>query len=113
MPWYWSVRLVERGPAIREFSSPPARLPVCPSARLPDMRSLFLPAAITALVAQLAVLWAVIAGRAPASSPGKPARLAEITWVLLPTVVLLVVLWLTWNRMGGPMVIGPVNGVTA
>ena len=77
------------------------------------MRSLFLPAAIIAVVAQFAVLWAVVAGRAPASSPGKPARLAEIAWVLLPTVVLLVVLWLTWNRMGEPMVIGPVNGVTA
>ena len=77
------------------------------------MRSLFLPAAIIAVVAQFAVLWAVIAGRAPASAPGKPARVAEIVWVVLPTVALLVVLWLTWNRMGGAMVIGPVNGVTA
>ena len=93
------------------FRSPTSR-PQAPGPRL-HLRSLFFPAAIVAAVAQFAVLWAVIAGRAPASSPGKPARLAEIAWVLLPTVALLFVLWLTWNRMGEPMVVGPVNGVTA
>ena len=77
------------------------------------MRSLFLPAAIIALVAQFAVLWAVIAGRAPASSPGRPARLAEIAWVVLPTLVLIGVLFLTWNRMAAPVVVAPVAGVTA
>jgi hypothetical protein len=77
------------------------------------VRALFLPAAAIAVVAQLAVLWAVVAGRAPASSPGKPARLAEIAWVVIPTVVLLLVIWMTWNRMAEPMVVGPVTGVTA
>ena len=113
--------LVERGSAFRELSRlpvcPSARSPVCPSARLPvcpnKVRSLFFPAAIIAVVAQFAVLWAVVAGRAPASSPGKPARLAEIVWVVLPTLVLLVVIWMTWNRMSDPIVIGPVTGVTA
>jgi heme/copper-type cytochrome/quinol oxidase subunit 2 len=77
------------------------------------LRSLFLPAAIIALIAQLAVLWAVIVGRAPASSPGKSARLAEIAWVALPTLVLIGVLLLTWNRMADPIVVAPVAGVTA
>jgi hypothetical protein len=77
------------------------------------LRSLFLPAAAVALIAQLYVLWAVIAGRAPASSPGKPARLAEIAWVLLPTLALIAVLLLTWSRLSAPIVIGPVSGVNA
>ena len=84
-----------------------------PAAPCPQVRSLFFPAAVIAIVAQFAVLWAVIGGRAPASSPGRPARLAEIVWVVLPTVVLLLVIWLTWTRMGEPLVVGPVNGVTA
>lgn len=75
------------------------------------MHSLFFPAAAIALVAQFAVLWAVIAGRAPASSPGRQARLAEIAWVVLPTIALIVVLWLTWNRMAGPIAVAPVSGV--
>ena len=75
------------------------------------MPELFLPAAIAALVAQLYVLWAVLAGRAPASSPGRRARFAEITWVVLPTLVLIAVLVLTWNRLGDPMAINPVSGV--
>jgi len=103
----WS--LVVRRVAPGELSSCPfAGLPVCPK-----VRSLFLPAAIIALVAQFAVLWAVIAGRAPASSPGRPARLAEIAWVVLPTLVLIGVLFLTWNRMAAPVVVAPVAGVTA
>ena len=108
-----SFALVEWRPAFRELSSP-ARLPICPSApSAQPVRSLFFPAAVIAIVAQFAVLWAVIAGRAPASSPGRPARLAEIVWVVLPTVVLLLVIWLTWTRMGEPLVVGPVNGVIA
>jgi len=75
------------------------------------MPELFLPAAIAALAAQFYVLWAVLAGRAPASSPGRRARFAEITWVVLPTLVLIGVLVLTWNRLGGPVAINPVSGV--
>ena len=77
------------------------------------MRSLFFPAALVALVAQFAVLWAVIAGRAPASSPGRPARLAEIAWVILPTLALIAVLLLTWNRLNAPIAIAPIRGVSA
>ena len=77
------------------------------------MRSLFLPAATIALIAQFAVLWAVIAGRAPASSPGRSARFADIAWVVLPTLALIGVLLLTWNRMIEPVVLAPVAGVTA
>jgi hypothetical protein len=77
------------------------------------MPELFLPAAAIALLAQLAVLRSVIAGRAPASSPGRTARLAEITWVLIPTVALIATLFFTWNRVGEPVAIAPVHGVTA
>ena len=55
------------------------------------MSGFFLAAAV-AVFAQLAVLWSVIAGRAPASSPGRTARLAEIAWVVLPTIALIAVL---------------------
>jgi len=75
------------------------------------LRFLFLPAAAVALIAQLAVLWSVVAGRAPASSPGRSARLADITWVLLPTLVLGIVLWLTWMRMGAEIALEPSSGI--
>ena len=77
------------------------------------MHQLFLPFAVIALVAQLAVLRSVIAGRAPASSPGRTARLAEIAWVLIPTLALIAILFVTWNRMGEPVAVAPINGVTA
>ncbi len=77
------------------------------------MRFLFLPAAAAALIAQLAILRSVIAGRAPASSPGRSARLAEVAWVVLPTLVLIGILLLTWNRLGEPVAIAPLNGITA
>ena len=70
-------------------------------------------AAALALIAQLAVLWSVIAGRAPASTPGRSARLAEIGWVVLPTIVLIAILVLTWNRLGEPVAIAPLAGVRA
>ena len=87
-------------------------MPHAPGPR-PRLRSLFFPAAVIALVAQFAVLWAVIAGRAPASSPGRPARLAEIAWVVLPTIALILVLVLTWNRMADPVAVAPVSGVNS
>jgi len=77
------------------------------------MPKLFLFSAAVALIAQLAVLRSVIAGRAPASSPGRTARLAEITWVVIPTVALIAILALTWGRVSSPVAIAPVNGVTA
>ena len=77
------------------------------------MPKLFLVSATVALVAQLAVLRSVIAGRAPASSPGRTARLAEIAWVLIPTIALIATLFFTWNRMGLPVAVAPINGVTA
>lgn len=77
------------------------------------MSKLFLPAAAAALIAQVAVLWSVIAGRAPASTPGRSARLAEIAWVVLPTLVLIAILLLTWNRLGAPVDIAPLAGIRA
>ena len=77
------------------------------------MPKVFFLCATIALGAQLAVLRSVMAGRAPASSPGRAARLAEITWVLIPTIALIATLFFTWNRMGAPVAIAPVNGVTA
>jgi len=76
------------------------------------LRSLFLFAGFITLVAQLAILRSVLMGRAPASSPGRSARFAEIAWVVLPTVVLFVVLALTWRALGQPVALAPVNGVT-
>jgi heme/copper-type cytochrome/quinol oxidase subunit 2 len=75
------------------------------------LRSLFFPAAAVVLVCQMAVLYSVVAGRTPASSPGRRARFAEIAWVVLPTVALIAVLILTWNRMGQPVVVAPAAGV--
>lgn len=78
----------------------------------PDfLHSLFFPAAAVALIAQFAILWSVIVGRTPASSPGRSARLAEIAWVLLPTLALVVVLWFTWNRLGAEIALEPAAGI--
>ena len=79
----------------------------------PSLRPLFLIAAAVAVLAQLAVLRSVLIGRAPASSPGRSARFAEIVWVVIPTVALLVILVFTWRTLGSPMALAPVNGVTA
>jgi heme/copper-type cytochrome/quinol oxidase subunit 2 len=77
------------------------------------LRLLFVIAASVAVFAQLAVLRSVLIGRAPASSPGRSARLAEIAWVALPTIALVVILIFTWRAMGSPVALAPVNGVTA
>ena len=77
------------------------------------MPKLFLLSATIAVVAQLAVLRSVVAGRAPAASPGRAARFAEIAWVVIPTIALIAILALTWGRIGEPVAIAPVNGVTA
>jgi TRAP-type mannitol/chloroaromatic compound transport system permease small subunit len=77
------------------------------------MKSLFFPAALIALVAQLAVVWAVVAGRAPASSSRVSARWAELAWVILPTLFLIGTLYLTWNRIGEPIAVAPAAGVPA
>jgi hypothetical protein len=76
------------------------------------MRFLFITSAAIALVAQLAIVRSVIMGRAPASSPGRVARLAEIAWVVLPTIALIAVLALTWKRIGEPTALAPVSGIT-
>jgi hypothetical protein len=75
------------------------------------VREIFFPAAAVALVAQLVVLRAVLTGRAPASTPGRVARLAEIAWVILPTVALITVLLLTWDRLTLPVVLSPATGI--
>jgi len=93
------------------LSGTQARLPF-PASRL-SLRSLFLPAAAIALVSQLAVLWAVIAGRAPASSRRPSARWAEIVWVVLPTLALLAVLWATWSTIHSLDTVRSVTGVPA
>jgi hypothetical protein len=110
--------LVERLVPRREFSICPPRPVSClsPVSCLLSprpLRSLFIPAAAVALIAQLAVLRSVIAGRAPASTPGRSARLAEIAWVVLPTLVLIAILLLTWDRLGEPVVVAPMAGVQA
>lgn len=77
------------------------------------LRYLFLPAAAVALISQLAVLWAVIAGRAPASSRRPTARWAEIAWVVLPTLALIAVLYATWGAVNTIDLIRSVSGVPA
>ena len=91
-----------------DLSDPQASLPAPVSVRF-----LFILAAAVALIAQFAVLWSVVAGRAPASSPGRSARLAEIAWVVLPTIALIAILLLTWNRMGEPIALAPMAGIRA
>lgn len=76
------------------------------------LRPLFLLAASIAVIAQLAVLRSVLSGRAPAPVPGRSARLAEIAWVVLPTIVLIGVFLLTWRMLGEPVAVAPVNGIT-
>jgi heme/copper-type cytochrome/quinol oxidase subunit 2 len=73
--------------------------------------SLFFPAAAIVLVCQFAVLVAVVAGRAPASSPGRTARIAEIAWVVIPTIALLALVFMTWRQLGLPVVLAPATGV--
>ena len=73
------------------------------------LRSLFLVAASVAVIAQLAVLRSVLIGRAPASTPGRGARFAEIAWVVLPTIALIVVFLVTWRVLGEPVAVAPVN----
>ena len=84
-----------------------------PLSAIQTLRPLFLIAASVAVFAQLAVVRSVLIGRAPASSPGRSARLAEIAWVVLPTVALLIILVVTWRALGSPVALAPVNGVTA
>jgi heme/copper-type cytochrome/quinol oxidase subunit 2 len=76
------------------------------------LQSLFIPAAAVALVAQLAVLWAVIVGRAPASSQRRSARFVEIAWVVLPTLFLIAVLAATWQALGAVPVVSEGAGIT-
>jgi heme/copper-type cytochrome/quinol oxidase subunit 2 len=76
------------------------------------LRLIFLPAAAIALIAQFAIVRSVLAGRAPASSPGRGARLAEIAWVVLPAIALIGVLYMTWTSLGEPVALAPVNGIT-
>ena len=62
-------------------------------------RLLFWCFAVLAAASQVAILRAVIAGRAPAASRRPVARWAEVVWVLIPMVVLTVVLVATWQAM--------------
>jgi hypothetical protein len=77
------------------------------------LRFLFFPAAAVALICQLAILRDVVAGRTPASSHGPLARMAEIAWVVLPTMVLGIVLFATWVAVNAVMAVGGTSGVTA
>ena len=70
-------------------------------------------AASVALISQLAVLWEVVAGRAPAASRRPSARWTEIVWVVIPTVALIGVLLATWQRMEQPVAVSPSAGVPA
>jgi hypothetical protein len=76
------------------------------------VRFLFVASAAIALLSQLVIVRSVLLGRAPASSPGRGARLAEIAWVVLPAIALIAVLFFTWNRIGQPVALSPVNGIT-
>lgn len=77
------------------------------------MRVLFLFAAAAALFSQLVIVRSVVAGRAPASSPSRGARWAEIAWVLIPTIALVAILYLTWGRLAGPVALAPISGIQA
>lgn len=89
-------------------------LPLPPSTgNSAQLRHLFFPAAVLALVSQLAIVWAVLAGRAPASSRRPIARWAEIAWVVLPTLVLIAVVLATWTLLAGTVSVGHAPGIQA
>lgn len=77
------------------------------------MQTFFLIAAGVALVCQGIVVQAVFAGRAPASSSRPSARWAEVAWVLIPALVLVTVLAVTWLRVVEPVAVVPTPGVPA
>jgi hypothetical protein len=69
--------------------------------------------AVLAAASQVAILRAMVAGRAPAASRRPMARWAEVAWVLIPAVVLVAVLVATWQAIGrqpvpmtGPLTLG-------
>ena len=64
--------------------------------------------AALAVASQVAILRAMVAGRAPAASRRPMAKWAEVAWVLIPAVVLVAVLFATWQAMGRQAV--PVTG---
>ncbi len=64
--------------------------------------TLFVLATAVCIVAQLAILRAVAAGRVPGASraPGEPPRrAAEVAWAVLPAAMLALVLFLTWRSV--------------
>ena len=60
---------------------------------------LFWLAAGTCVLGQIAVVRDVVVGRAPATSGRRSARWQEITWAVLPSLGLIVVLLLTWHHV--------------
>lgn len=63
---------------------------------------LFWLAACACVVAQLAIVRAVLAGRAPGVSDRRAVRWREVAWVLTPALVLVAVLVVTWFSMNRP-----------
>jgi heme/copper-type cytochrome/quinol oxidase subunit 2 len=69
--------------------------------------ALFWIAAACCVLAELAIVRAVVFGRAggsdqSASGTARPNRHAEIAWAVLPAIGLLFVLYLTWRAVDAP-----------
>jgi heme/copper-type cytochrome/quinol oxidase subunit 2 len=61
---------------------------------------LFLLATALCIVGQVALIRSLIAGRVRGVTETRGSRLAEITWIVLPAVVLLLLLLATWRLVG-------------
>ncbi|MBV6522403.1 MAG: hypothetical protein MNPFHGCM_02551 [Gemmatimonadaceae bacterium] len=56
-------------------------------------------AAILALVAQAMLVRSLLLGRTPGAEKSRAAAIRETAWVLLPALMLLATLVLTWSRV--------------
>jgi hypothetical protein len=70
---------------------------------------LFVLAAAVCLVSQVAVIRAVLTGRAPGVSRRAAARWAEIAWVIIPAVGLAAALIATWLRIAPHQAASPLS----
>jgi hypothetical protein len=60
---------------------------------------LFWIAATLAFVGQSVVLLDAFRGKTPAADVTRSGRARELTWIVLPAIVLAVVLWASWSRL--------------
>jgi hypothetical protein len=70
---------------------------------------LFVVAAAVCLASQIAVVRAVLSGRAPGLSRRPAGRWAEMAWVVIPAIGLVAVLIATWLRIAPDQAASPLS----